>query len=1131
MLIQPIRGLSLMHRTSTHIFFITIPLSLPPPFPRATPPETHDNEVSNAKAVTEASIAQLRTALTCARRTTVARAMALAGACRVEPPRALLARRVNNEHREKLMGRGEIDEYVEVQSGATSAQAVAAGEGVGRLQVANGNLGTLHSRPLKSELAGCRSGASNTTPTSASHPTVVADVDAHSRGASVAAVGKGWNREWSRSVDAWCRKTCARFREKFAEDAVRSARRLLWLARGGGGGAEFFRGNRSRRCNVGIEGWAALAKFGDVPDFLELLGSTAELIVSVDPEESVILGGDGDELSSPTQILRKRQAEQLLGTEVRDPPLTNSKQEERDQFAGANAEAAVLEKPGDSTKSRKDDCADDDEVQGVTIPEVGGTTAPTDTNVRLLDTETEPSHDSSAHGVGTGSAAGRVSGPHRRRRVSPPGKLLPVTEQESDSDDEQSNDEDNLGNNHKPDTSNRSVSLRDNTNTVVGHRENSTTAMVDSDQGDKGGGRGGGGFTNNATAVTTTLNSHVTRTSRIILAPATVESALGVPSLSFFVLQVARRQTQRRPTTAQIPTFGCDSTVNAVAVANEHGAGLPTKGHTSNTSSRTRGFRTGAIGHHRKTGNSSSEDGNAKNIALGGSYASTTDESSEQSSGDTCTPQTTMFDVELGSEVARFLPQREKQGLANAVETLILPRLRISSPTTNVKSATGVGKKAWPRLLRLHLELPDDRKAQVRENGTPGPPAVGSKMKAVRPAAPEIGKGLASSDTATGIAADVVTSGTKRFLQSPVYRWVGRVDGRRCLLSCPASQLNSSALRLLAGHQRAAAAGVGRVSNDIATATTDESAARDDCSTPTRDDAAASADNTFSTAGSSPLVAEKLKTRGSALPADTNSATPGVKHCRGCNGHTRRRVQAIFVGGGLYTTPPVPRRQLQERCRVAGAQQQHSTASSTVSRAVLPSEHLWKEASLGFALNNPLCSNCGHRAFRRFIEDATYLLLLRPPQSSSPSWWPEISLKLPLRHAAGGGEFRQQERADGDNGTPQLTDRERRDDHGDDSATYSVVTGRGGRGRGGATKNRSSRAAVYDDDRGRTVVSEFSRRLGEEHNGGGVGKLAAGRLADWVCRNGKICFCSRCLQPLRSCKVPLHRVSCGITTL
>lgn len=1022
--------------------------------------------------------------------------MALAKACRVEPPRALLARKVPNEHCEKLMGRGDIDAYIEVQSGATAMQPAqpaqpAAAWRIVRRQAADGNVFTTsRNLPPASQLAECTSGTSNTPSTIYStSPWTVADVDAHGRRAPVTAVeeqrspdvaGKGWNREWSRSVDAWCRKTSARFREKYAEEAVRSARRLRWLARGGSGG-ESVRGDRKRGCDVGREGWAALAEFGDVSDLLELMGSTGELLISVEQREGVAFGGDEDGLNQ-TEICRNRKATHSLSAGVKDPPLIISKQEGVRLFDDASAKAAMLERPGGSAESNHGFYTDD-ETQGMVIADVGGTTASADTSVHRLDAAAEPSRNSSEHGVATGSAAGRVSGSSRRRRVPSPSKLVSVTEAESDSDAYQSNDEDDHRDTDKPDT--------------VAHKENFLyKAMVEGDHADEGGGRDGC-FADTAAAATT-HSLQATRTACITLAPASVKSALGVPPLSLFVLQVARRQTQSQTTKPPVSNSGCDSSVSA-AVEKKSSRGLPTSMLNRTVPCRFGGVHTNAAGHG-KTGNSSKYDRGKKITPPGRSCTSTAGASVGLNSY-TSTPQKKLLDAESGSGMARFLLQKEKQGIATAVQTLILPRLRISSLTANAKRA-GVGKQTASLRLRLTLELPDDRKAQVRENGVKSKPAVDSKMKAVRPALPEMGKALASNSTAT-VSVDAVNA-TRRFLQAPLHRWVGRVDGRRCLLSCPAVRLNNSAFSV-AGQRT----GVGRISEGALA--TDEYAARD-CSTTTRDEAAGLV-NTSSAASS--LLVEKLKARGSALLVDTalaSSADPEANSCRGGHGHARR-VQAIFVGGCL-DVPPTPQLR-QERYRVVGVRP--SMVSSTIFWAAMPSETFWEKASLGFALDNPLCRNCGRHALRRFKDDATDLLLVRPPPQRSPSLWPEKSLQIPLRHSAGGASSHEQ-----NDEKPQLTESEQRAEHGNDFAAKNVM---GGVGK--ATKKRSSRA-VYGDERRRTAP-EFSRRLGEENNDC-VGEIAGGQLADWVFRSGKV-LCSRCLQALRSCEVPLHRVSCTISDL
>eukprot|EP00752_Nemacystus_decipiens_P009669 g8638.t1 len=290
-------------------------------------------EVAAAASVAESSIVQLKVALKDARRATVARATALADALGVNPPRTLLARCVHNEHRDML--NRDLTAGGCIYGGSSEAvTAVAQGSGKGegspqRRRPRSPSQSPSAARPR------ARAGATNPGDRPPSPPPGL--------GSSGLARGMGWNREWCRLVDTWCRNASARFRSRCAGQVVGSARRLHWLAgsgraarvRGGGPGGYIvgnWRGsaNRDRLApseTVGAEGWAALAAFGDVADLLEIVGSTGELVVSAEVEVELDSSGPrpqlGGAMDAHDEVMGTRGAGVLEseGSESRAAPL------------------------------------------------------------------------------------------------------------------------------------------------------------------------------------------------------------------------------------------------------------------------------------------------------------------------------------------------------------------------------------------------------------------------------------------------------------------------------------------------------------------------------------------------------------------------------------------------------------------------------------------------------------------------------------------------------------------------------------------------------------------------------------------------------------------------------------------
>ena len=279
---------------------------------------------------------RLRAALEDARRATAARAFALADALGVEAPWMLLSRHEKDEYSypEKI-SRQEVS-VMTAGAKRTEGSMPTLGYTILAPDVREGVV-VSHQNGL------FWSGEGNNECTCATHVESLGTVSPHDgksprdraltirdrvRRLGSPCQGQGWNREWSRSVDAWCREECTRFRARVASEIVGAADWLRWLRWSAGCRCSFAGeckiphsapGATERRDIGGGTGerWDTLMKFGDVADLLELVRCTFEMVVLVEgfpkPQEchrteeepqalSSLLKARVDKATSPTTV-------------------------------------------------------------------------------------------------------------------------------------------------------------------------------------------------------------------------------------------------------------------------------------------------------------------------------------------------------------------------------------------------------------------------------------------------------------------------------------------------------------------------------------------------------------------------------------------------------------------------------------------------------------------------------------------------------------------------------------------------------------------------------------------------------------------------------------------------------------
>lgn len=702
----------------------------------------------------ESSIVRLSAAKENARRATVARATALADALGVEPPQSLFKHVVVDEDheifamRDAAAGRGTcpVGPFVITQDGATGAvdgRYLGAVCDTGRSPPARSkNLPPPRKTATREKtLEGDTWGAGRSSPTSKqttrvrhhqTSPGVTAmltsgGVSSYSTRMSPC-TSRGWSREWCGSVDTWCRNASARFRARVAVNIAASARRLHWLAGPVGcyccstltPDLGCIRAGRlavghSRRRNspdvVGEKNWAAIVKFGDVADILELVGCTFELEISVRDHFAMTAENEcGLDASTCENVYRHGVCE--------GPGPT---------FYVSGSETPALPTEDQQTPGRS------------VLPEILNRVSEDPYNSALVPTgESEPG---APHG-------------NRYRFPAPEKSTLASVTEESEKDWESSDGEEGIDGptmaalqhqrlNIARKTSNTSTAERCDANTEGGHEK----------------GKGGRGEA--------AEEPRGGRTACITLPPSVVGEVLGITPLSYFVLQAAR-QVHSGPAPiwcnsglgdgrARAVSIGCAAKrAQDVARYNETGSSC-----TSDVANSADEKRTGRVlGPDASTGpgrfSPSASVGPASSLPSG-TRATVS-----------CPP----------------LSAREKQGLACAVKCHVLSHLRLSPSLSGPETSTtdGVGRQPVLR-LRLKLEGPNTARAwsppnDIRATGNGTGLGIASPPPGDVEDTVEIGNEAAAGEAMKWARA-------RRFLQAPLQRWVGRVRGRRCLLSCP----------------------------------------------------------------------------------------------------------------------------------------------------------------------------------------------------------------------------------------------------------------------------------------------------------------------------------------------------------
>lgn len=203
----------------------------------------------------EESVTHLKAALKEARRATIARAVALADALGVKPPGTILSR-------------PEKDEYIDRFS-IKDAETI---EGDARLPSPSADQGSYHVTTLES--------SGKVTPQHQNALRLRELMRERTESPVSTSAGLGWNREWSRTVDIWCREECDLFQERVAVEITKAAHRLHWLG-GRTNGKNQASKEKCHICRRRCDG-KGCASLGDIADILELVRCTFDLVVLVE---------------------------------------------------------------------------------------------------------------------------------------------------------------------------------------------------------------------------------------------------------------------------------------------------------------------------------------------------------------------------------------------------------------------------------------------------------------------------------------------------------------------------------------------------------------------------------------------------------------------------------------------------------------------------------------------------------------------------------------------------------------------------------------------------------------------------------------------------------------------------------
>lgn len=624
-------------------------------------------QVAAAKDMTQDSIRQLKAALREARQATLARARALADALGVDPPENLLARKVLSEFCDLLLSR-------------------------------DVTVGPHRVHPQKRVIGG---------------QSDIENLDQPD-------VGQSWNREWCRSVDAWCRRECIRFRSRVEWAVVQSARRLHWLGGGVYSHGTHRAGKNFLLCGSSLsdekrsaelytrknptckEGWVALAKLGDVPDLMELNGSDAELEVSIELQAENDLATQ-DELKTDVGAGGAHTVVNwghVISNGIHASP---ARSEHHVPHPDSSATASGLGQIHSQAVAR---------------------TGHEDGN----DGRVDPSDNCSAPAV-------------RERSPSEPQRDATSSMQAEQSP----------GPHHCGPTGDDQLALL---SSPFAH-EDSAAAVQGANDGHVVGGCQRHTPSNEGRNGSDSLG---VRTARVILRRAAIGKLFGIPPLSAFVLHTTRLFTDKSLRLHHPPrTFTVHDACNGGAKCKALIARDATNPHVE-------------VDHH---------DQIDRRVLGPAERNSPFDRPSRVPS--------TAIAGSTSQEGCCTISESEKRGLACAIETLVLPHLRIFVAPTGAKH------------LRLEHIISDEVATPTMKE-TEGFQDAHSEAQStfVQEAKDVIQEATAAAvlevvaDKEMAEAAEARkcyrSRCASRYLRAPSHRWVGRVGGRRCLLSCPAAQ-------------------------------------------------------------------------------------------------------------------------------------------------------------------------------------------------------------------------------------------------------------------------------------------------------------------------------------------------------
>lgn len=285
------------------------------------------SQVAEANSTAEESVTRLKAALKEARRATVAHTLALADALGVETPGTLLSCPEKDEYLDRFSKKDAetIEGDARLPSPSAGNNAID-DDRVGMMAAVD--RGSVRKSSPTSDIRDSRhvailgsSGKATPQHQKALHSRELTNDQAESPVSTTA--GQGWNREWSRTVDAWCREECDLFRKRVAVEITKAAHRLHWLS--GPIDSRYQLLKTMERCDIcrrRCDGkrWAALGQLGDRADLLELVRCTLDLVVLVEsvspPPDFLAAKAPTEEMNSPTVD------ERVERTNISERPVT-----------------------------------------------------------------------------------------------------------------------------------------------------------------------------------------------------------------------------------------------------------------------------------------------------------------------------------------------------------------------------------------------------------------------------------------------------------------------------------------------------------------------------------------------------------------------------------------------------------------------------------------------------------------------------------------------------------------------------------------------------------------------------------------------------------------------------------------